>query len=230
MNSIATLSPRTKRTYKAIMLLFMVGFVGCHVGSCGNVRPVARRTACEANLKKIGAALEQYVATHGNLPRNSKGQVSIVDALNDPEIQKEVGTDSSVLQCSEDVSPNGSSYMFNPALTVSDIASDSTTVVACDKQPRHPGFSPADSPASVMLLGNGAVRIMHLPTKERERWSRLFLSGDKRASKYPEDGNWYTGAPDQQNTPTKEAENESPTDHTNQRPKLPANPKPEMEK
>ena len=167
------------------MLLFMVGLVGCHIGSCCNVRPVARRTACEANLKKIGAALEKYVATHGNLPRNNKGQISIIDALNDPKIQKEVGTDSSVLRCSEDENFNGSSYMFNPALTVSDFAPDSTTVVACDKQPRHPGFSPAESPASVILLGNGAVRIMYLPTKERERSTRLFLSGDKRASKYP---------------------------------------------
>jgi hypothetical protein len=206
--AVLTQSPRTGRTYKAIVLLFMVGLVGCHIGSCCNVRPLARRTACEANLKKIGAALKKYMATHGNLPRNNKGQISIVDVLNDPEIQKEVGADSSVLRCPEDKDFNGSSYMFNPALTISDFASNSTTVVACDKQSRHPGFSPADSPASVILLGNSAVRIMYLSPKERERWTRLFLSGDKRASKYPEDGNWYTGAPDQRRPATNEAEKE----------------------
>jgi hypothetical protein len=152
--------------------------------------------------------------------------VSIVDALNDLKIQKEVGTDSSVLRCSEDENFNGSSYMFNPALTVSDFAPDSTTVVACDKQPRHPAFSPAESHVSVILLGNGAVRLMYLPTKERERWTRLFLSGDKRATKYPEDGNWYTGATDHPNPTTKEAERRAPTDHPNQRPERPANAKP----
>jgi hypothetical protein len=173
----------------ALLLLFAASMVGCRIGSFTDVRPHANRAACQENLKSIGAALTKYVAAHNELPRSSSGETSLTVAMQDPQVQMELGVDATLLRCPGDASPAGMSYIFNPALTAADIAPDSTTVVACDRQPVHPGISGAtDSPTSVILLGNGAVTTMYLPQEEREKWIKLFLAGDKRACTHPPEG------------------------------------------
>jgi hypothetical protein len=182
-------------TFMKILIISCIAVtLGCHIGSFSSVRPHARRADCQANLKRIGAALIDYVQRHGQLPHGRNGDASLVDVLQDPQVQKELGISSKVLQCPADTSPVRSSYMFNPTLTANDFRSDSTTVVACDRQPFHPNPScPADSPASVILLGSGAVTTVYLPPKARDRWATLFLEGDPRACTYSADGNLYTG-------------------------------------
>ena len=179
----------------ALLLLFAASMVGCRIGSFTDVRPHANRAACQENLKSIGAALTKYVAAHNELPRSSSGETSLTVAMQDPQVQMELGVDSTLLKCPGDASPAGMSYVFNPALTAADFACDSAVVVACDRQPLHPGLSgPAESPVSVILLGNGAVATMYLPENEREQWIRLFAVGDKRACTYPADGKWFPRA------------------------------------
>ena len=174
---------------KAIMLFLAASVAGCHIGSFDDVRPHAQRAACREHLKNIGAALTKYVAAHNSLPRSSAGEASLGEALQDRHVQKELGIDAALVKCPADASPERISYIFNPALTAADIAPDSTTVVACDRQPVHPGISGAtDSPTSVILLGNGAVTTMYLPQEERENWIKLFLAGDKRACTHPPEG------------------------------------------
>jgi hypothetical protein len=187
-----------RRTYRAAALLFMVALAGCRVGGCCDVRPTARAAQCRENLNKLFVALQRYVVLHGDLPRDSKGRVSI-DRLTDPSIQKELGIDPSVLRCPADEHRNGPSYVLNPVLSVYDLKRASATVIACEAHPNHPGIAVSDDPdvpQSNVLLADGSVHPMVLPEQEREKWIRLFLSGDKRASRYPEHGEWFTGAED----------------------------------
>ena len=171
------------------MLLLAICVAGCRIGSFADVRPHAHRAACAERLKKIGVALTKYVDSHNSLPRSNAGEASLGEALQDPQVQKELGIDAALVKCPADSSPERISYIFNPALTAADIAPTSTTVVACDRQPVHPGVSgAADSPTSVILLGNGAVTTMYLPQKQRDGWIKLFLAGDKRACTYPPEG------------------------------------------
>jgi hypothetical protein len=176
---------------KALVLFLAASVAGCHIGSFVDVRPHAQRAACRERLKKIGAALTKYVTAHNALPLGRSGEASLDVVLQDPQIQQELGIDAALLKCPIDASPAGTSYVFNPALTSADIAPDSTTVVACERHPVHPGVSgPSDSPTSVILLGNGAVTTMYLPQQEREKWITLFLAGDKRACTHPPEGKW----------------------------------------
>jgi hypothetical protein len=184
---------RANRLKAAVAVLGVV-LVGCPIGSFCNVRPTARREQCRQNLQKLYAALRKYVSLHNNLPRDGKGKVSI-DALADPEIQTELGIDPSEMRCPTDHDATGPSYILNPTLSVADLKDGSATVVACDARANHPGLCDQhDCPASNVLVADGSTRVMALPPKEREQWLRLFLSGDKRASKCPEDGDWFTGA------------------------------------
>ena len=149
-------------------------------------------------MRSFYAALLTYASLHGDLPCNDSGEVSI-DPLTHAKTQREVGITSSTLICPADHHPAGPSYLLNPALSLSDFGRDSTTVVACDKPPNHSdtetgvSYHSDGTGFSLILIGDGTVRQMALPLKDRERWLRLFLAGDKRASNYPEDGNWYLG-------------------------------------
>jgi len=179
--------------YRAMALLFMVGIVGCRVGSFGcDARSAARRAQCQANMRMLYDALVKYVSLHGDVPRGNDGRASI-DPLDDPKIRKEVGIDASTLRCPADTDSAGPSYLLNPAFSVHDLGSDSTTIIACDRRPNHPGLHNSDT---VVLIGNGATVMMDLPLKEQEEWHRLFLSGDKRACsvsmKGGSKGNWIS--------------------------------------
>ena len=175
-----TRSLRMIRMYRATVLLFMVGIVGCRVGSLGgDVRSAAREDQCKTNLRTLYDALVKYVSIHGDVPRGNDGKASI-DPLDDPKIQKEIGIDSSILRCPADNNSAGPSYVLNPALSVHDLGRDSATVIACDRLPNHLGAS-THNPITVVLIGNGARVVMDLPLKEQESWRQLLLSGDKRA-------------------------------------------------
>ena len=143
------------------------------------MRSAAKRMQCEANLRKLYVGLESYISTHGDLPRCKDGRVSI-DSLYDPRVRKEMGIDSSVLRCPADESSEKPSYVLNPALTIQDLGRHSSTIVACDRIPRHLGVQTHEY-VRVVLLGDGSIVKMDLPQKEQEAWYRLFSSGNKRA-------------------------------------------------
>jgi hypothetical protein len=191
VNASASLSVKYMKT---VIMLCLAGTLSCRFGSLSNVRQHAHREECRSNLKRIGAALIDYTLRHGKLPNSHNGDASIAESLQDSDVQKKLGIDSAVLRCPADASSMRSSYIFNPVLTANDFGSDSTTVVACDRQPFHPSsLSPADSPVAVILLGSGAVTTLYLTPKSWDSWERLFLSGDPRACKYAPDGKVYTG-------------------------------------
>lgn len=168
-------------TYTATLLLLTVGVAGCQIGGCSDARLAGRRAKCEANLHALYDALEKYVKLHGDVPRAKDGRASI-DLLDDARTQKELGIDPSILRCPADKNPVGSSYLLNPALSAGDLGHDSATIVACDRVPDHVGVRTGNG-VTVILTGNGDTVLMDLPIEEQEDWRRLFLSGDKRASK-----------------------------------------------
>jgi hypothetical protein len=168
-----------RRPYAATVLLLVVGLPGCQLGGCCDARPTARRAQCETNLRTLYDALVKYVSLHKDVPRGNDGKASM-DPLDEPSIQKELGIDSSMLRCPADKDSKGPSYLVNPALSVHDLAPDSTTIIACDRLPNHLGAHTHNS-LTVVLIGDGAVVVMDLPLEEQEEWRRLFLSGDKRA-------------------------------------------------
>ncbi len=158
---------------------------------CGSASSARYKAPCVSNLSKLYEAIETFVRIHGDLPRDSNGQVSI-DILRDEKTQREVGLDSSVLRCPADVLGSGPSYLLNPRLRASELRSGSTTIVACDKPSNHVGVIDSAN-FSMVLMGDGSVRLMALPLKVRERWCRSFLAGDDRAANAPDVGSWYTG-------------------------------------
>ncbi len=159
----------------AVSLLLTVCIVGC----AGDVRSAAKRTQCVDNLRVLYDALVTYASLEGDLPRDRDGRVSI-DPLGDPNVQKDVGIDSSVLKCPADEDSAGPSYVLNPALSVHDLGRDSATVIACDRIPNHVRSGTPNS-TRVVLIGDGSRVVMDIPLKEQEEWLRLFLSGDNRA-------------------------------------------------
>jgi len=57
---------------------------GCQIGSFGgDVRSVARRVGCTANLHALYDALAKYISVHGDVPRGKDGKASL-DPLEDP--------------------------------------------------------------------------------------------------------------------------------------------------
>ncbi len=174
-----TKSPRVGSVWKGAMLLFTLCVAGCRIGGCGDVRSAAKTFQCEDNMRMLYDALVKYVSLHGDLPRGKDGKVSI-EPLGDPEVQKEVGLDSSTLKCPADRNSAKLSHVLNPALSVDDLHRQSATVVACDRAANH--FGPhTQNKIRVVLIGDGSRVVMGLPLKQQEEWLRLFLAGDKLA-------------------------------------------------
>ncbi|HWB12537.1 MAG TPA: hypothetical protein VG826_25150 [Pirellulales bacterium] len=182
------------------LLLLLLAFFARDLGIVADARPSAERAQCRANLQAIWKALFDYASLHGDVPRGNDGNASL-EPLDDPELQKELGFDSSILRCPTDYRPEGRSYLLNPTLSVRDLAGDSKTIVACDRLPRHRYDRRLKS--TMVLLGDGQTVSMYLSPEDQEEWRRLFLSGDKRACTMstkddssfwaPVDVLWYVG-------------------------------------
>jgi len=166
---------------RVLTTLFVVLFAVYLYLGLPKVKPVADRFHCESNLRELYHALERYISTHGDVPRDASGNASI-SRLGDPVVQRDIGIASSILRCPADNNPIGPSYLLYPALTIHHFGRDSAVVIACERMPHHPS-SGHSGPTRVVLAGDGSTKLMTLPLKEQETWMRLFLSGDDRAAR-----------------------------------------------
>src|SRR5689334_5863986 len=89
--------------------------------SLGTARPAIERNACKANLKRLYAALQNYIASTGELPRDLNGNLEF-DRLINATIDGAERLSQSTLRCPKaDVE-----YLVNPRLRKDDLRSDSS--------------------------------------------------------------------------------------------------------